>query len=84
MANIHKMLRADGFTVFHELTTQMLWLDIIFGLISGWGRFDDGREHALQSPQQSEKILGHAGFNHVDWTDVHRPEAKIQNLIIAF
>ena len=83
MANIQKMLLPDGFTIFHELTTQMLWLDIIFGLLSGWWRFDDGRQHALQSPQQWKKILEHVGFNHVNWTDGHRPEAEIQHLISA-
>jgi len=83
LANIRKMLRPDGFTILHELTTQMLWADVAFGLIPGWWLFEDGRQHALQSPQYWEKVLKAVGFSHVDWTDGHRPETKIQNLIFA-
>ncbi|KAF2177292.1 methyltransferase domain-containing protein [Zopfia rhizophila CBS 207.26] len=83
LANIRKMLRPDGFTIFHELTAQMLWADVAFGLISGWWAFEDGRQHALQSPQYWEKVLSSVGFGHVGWNDGHRPETKIQNLIFA-
>jgi hypothetical protein len=77
------MLRPDGFTILHELTTQMLWADVAFGLIPGWWLFEDGREHALQSPQYWVKVLRSVNFGHVDWTDGRRPETKIQNLIFA-
>ena len=83
LSNIHKMLRPDGVLVYHEMTTQLLWSDIVFGLVEGWWLFEDGREHALQSPQHWEKILRSVGYGHVDWTDGRRPEAKIQNLIFA-
>jgi SAM-dependent methyltransferase len=83
LANIHKMLRPDGFLILHELTMQMLWADVTFGLIPGWWLFEDGRKHALQSPQDWEKVLRSVGFGHVDWTDGHRPETKIQGLIFA-
>jgi thioester reductase-like protein/acyl carrier protein/SAM-dependent methyltransferase len=83
LSNIHKMLRPDGCIIYHELTSQLLWADVIFGLVEGWWLFEDGRQHALQSPQHWEKILRSVGFGHVDWTDGRRPEAKIQNLIFA-
>jgi acyl transferase domain-containing protein/acyl carrier protein/SAM-dependent methyltransferase len=83
LSNIHKMLRPDGLIIYHELTSQLLWADIIFGLVEGWWLFEDGRDHALQSPQHWEKILRSVGYGHVDWTDGTRPEAKIQNLIFA-
>lgn len=83
LANVHKMLRPDGFTIFHELTTQMLWADVAFGLISGWWAFEDDRQHALQSPQCWEKVLKAVGFGYVGWNDGLRPETKIQNLIFA-
>lgn len=83
LANIRKILRPNGFTIFHELTTQMLWVDVALGLISGWWLFEDGRQHPLQSPQYWGKVLRSVGFGHVDWTDGHRPETKIQNLIFA-
>lgn len=83
LANVHKMLRPDGFVMMHELTTQMLWADVAFGLISGWWAFEDGREHALQSPQEWEKVLQSVGFGHVGWNEGTRPESRIQNLIWA-
>ena len=83
LANIRKMLRPDGFTIFHELTAQMLWADVAFGLISGWWAFEDERQHALQSPQYWGKVLSSVGFGHVGWNDGLRPETKIQNLIFA-
>jgi thioester reductase-like protein/SAM-dependent methyltransferase len=83
LSNIHKMLRPDGLIIYHELTSQLLWADVIFGLVEGWWLFEDGRDHALQSPQYWEKILRSVGYGHVDWTDGTRPEAKIQNLIFA-
>ncbi|OBT40721.1 hypothetical protein VE00_09784 [Pseudogymnoascus sp. WSF 3629] len=83
LRNVNKLLRPDGFLIFHELTTQMLWADVVFGLFEGWWRFRDGRGHALQSPQAWAKTLKSAGFNHVDWTDGSRPEAKLQSLILG-
>lgn len=83
MSNVLKMLRPDGFTIYHELTSQLLWADVIFGLVEGWWLFEDGRDHALQSPTYWEKILKSVGFGHVDWTDGKRPEARIQNLLFA-
>ncbi|OBT53233.1 hypothetical protein VE04_06888 [Pseudogymnoascus sp. 24MN13] len=83
LRNVNKLLRPDGFLIFHELTTQMLWADVVFGLFEGWWRFRDGRGHALQSRQAWAKTLKSAGFNHVDWTDGSRPEAKLQSLILG-
>lgn len=80
---IHQMLREDGFLIVHEMTTQMLWADAAFGLIEGWWRFEDGRQHALQSTAAWEKVIKSSGYGHVDWTDGKRPEAKSQNLIFA-
>ena len=80
---IHQMLRADGFLIIHEMTTQMLWADAAFGLIEGWWRFEDGRQHALQSTAAWEKVIRSSGYGYVDWTDGKRLEAKSQNLIFA-
>ena len=83
LKNVRKMLRPDGFLIFHELTTQMPWADVVFGLFEGWWRLDDGRQHALQSPHAWAKMLKSAGYGYVDWTDGRRPEAKLQSLILG-
>jgi SAM-dependent methyltransferase len=83
LAMIHKILRPDGFLIFHELTAQMLWADVVFGLIEGWWRFEDGRQHALQSAKSWATAIKSSGYGYVDWTDGRRPEAKLQRLIFA-
>jgi hypothetical protein len=36
LANIHKILRPDGFLMLLEMTEQVSWVDFIFGLVEGW------------------------------------------------
>ena len=81
--NIRKALRPDGFLVMLEMTETLRWVDIIFGLLEGWWLFDDGRPHALSHQSHWESVLHSAGYGHVDWTDGHLPENRIQRLIIA-
>lgn len=83
LKNCHRMLREDGFLVFHEMTAQMLWTDVAFGLIGGWWRFSDGRSHALQNAPFWSKVLKAVGYGVVDWTEGKRPETKLQKLIFA-
>lgn len=81
--NIRKVLRPDGFLTMLEMTETLRWVDIIFGLLEGWWLFDDGRAHALSHQLHWERVLHSAGYGHVDWTDGHLPENRIQRVIIA-
>lgn len=81
--NIRKALRPDGFLMMLEMTETLRWVDIIFGLLEGWWLFDDGRPHALSHQLHWESVLHSAGYGHVDWTDGHLPENRIQRIIIA-
>ncbi|KAF2172613.1 hypothetical protein M409DRAFT_35387 [Zasmidium cellare ATCC 36951] len=83
LKNIHKFLRPDGFVMMLEMTSQVRWVDMIFGLLEGWWLFDDGRPHALSHQSNWEKELHAAGYGHVDYTDGHHPENTIQRIIIA-
>nr|XP_023920382.1 citrinin polyketide synthase-like [Quercus suber]POF00347.1 non-reducing polyketide synthase azaa [Quercus suber] len=83
LTNVHKLLRSNGCLVLHELTAQMLWTDVIFGLLSGWWLFEDGRRHALQGPRRWECVLKDVGFDQIDWTDGKRPECHVQSVIFA-
>ena len=67
-----------------EMTSTLCWVDLIFGLLQGWWRFGDERQHALASESVWERELHSAGFGHVDWTDGHLAENRIQKLIFAF
>lgn len=81
--NIRNSLRPDGFLMILEMTEIVPFVDIIFGLLEGWWLFDDGRKHAIIPPTQWETALHSAGFGHVDWSDGHLPENRIQKVIIA-
>ncbi|KAL9012897.1 MAG: hypothetical protein Q9173_002362 [Seirophora scorigena] len=81
--NIRKMLQADGLLCLVELTRNLFWFDLVFGLLEGWWLFDDGRTHALASEQLWERDLHLAGFQWVDWTENRSAESQILRLIIA-
>jgi acyl transferase domain-containing protein/nucleoside-diphosphate-sugar epimerase/SAM-dependent methyltransferase len=81
--NIHNALRPDGFLLMLEMTEIVPFVDTIFGLLEGWWLFDDGRQHAITGPEGWDKAMRAAGFSHVDWTDGHLPESKIQRVIVA-
>ncbi|AEO67399.1 polyketide synthase [Thermothielavioides terrestris NRRL 8126] len=82
-ANIHNVLRPDGFLMMLEMTTPVPWVDLTFGLIEGWWLFDDGRRHALASPDLWETTLRSVGYGYVDWTEGRLPESEVQRIIIA-
>jgi len=81
--NIHKFLRPDGFLMMLEMTGTLYWVDMIFGLFEGWWLFDDGRTHAVTNETRWERDLQSVGYGHVDWTDGHRPECKVERFFIA-
>lgn len=81
--NIRRFLRPDGFLMMLEMTQTVYWIDMIFGLLEGWWLFDDGRRHAISHESRWERDLHSVGFGHVDWTDGHRPEVKLQKIFIA-
>lgn len=81
--NIHNLLRSDGLLMMLEMTEQLPWIDIVFGLLEGWWLFKDGRRHALAPASVWERTLHSVGYGHVDWTEGNLPEASIQRVIIA-
>ncbi|KAL2783208.1 hypothetical protein BJX66DRAFT_345151 [Aspergillus keveii] len=81
--NIWKMLRRHGILCLIELTRNLPWFDLVFGLLEGWWLFNDGRSHALASERLWDTRLREAGFNWVDWTDNALEESDILRLIVA-
>ena len=84
LMHLRTMLRDDGALTLIEITKNMFWLDIVFGLFEGWWVFEDGRSHALVSETHWERSMKEAGFKEVLWTDGNMPEAKTVRLIGAF
>lgn len=81
--NIRKMLRPDGILCLVELTRNLYWFDLVFGLLEGWWLFNDGREHALASERRWKKELHTSGFQWVDWSGSTTAESDILRVITA-
>lgn len=81
--NIKSMLRPDGILCLVELTRNLFWFDLVFGLLEGWWLFNDGRKHVLANQDRWEKDLNQAGFQWVDWTEGDSDESSILRLIAA-
>lgn len=84
LKNINKLLRPHGFVALVEFTSRMFWFDLVFGLLEGWWRFDDGREYVLAPPQFWDKCLRESGFQHVSWTGGSTRESEVVRLITGF
>lgn len=81
--NIRKLLRPDGILSLIELTGNLYWYDLVFGLLEGWWLFEDGRQHALASAQHWDQILRQSGYKWVDWTRNDLAESNILRVIVA-
>ena len=81
--NIRKMLRPDGILCLVELTKNLFWFDVVFGLLEGWWLFEDGREHVLANERMWDQKLRNAGFQWVDWTQGDSAESRILRVIVA-
>lgn len=81
--NIRKMLRSDGILCLSELTRNLYWFDLVFGLLEGWWVFEDGRQHALADERRWEQSLHASGFEWVDWSKSPSAESNILRIITA-
>jgi SAM-dependent methyltransferase/acyl carrier protein len=81
--NIKKLLRPDGVLCLIELTRNIFWFDLVFGLLEGWWLFDDGRNHALASENVWKNTLSESGFQWVDWSRNASRESNTLRLITA-
>lgn len=84
LKNINKLLRPHGFVALVEFTSRMFWFDLVFGLLEGWWRFDDGRKYVLAPPEFWDKCLRESGFQHVSWTGGSTRESEVVRLITGF
>lgn len=82
-SNIRKLLRPDGILCLVELTRDIFWLDLVFGLLEGWWRFEDGRKHALATEDLWDQTLRQSGFEWVGWTNNEAVESNALRVIVA-
>ncbi|KAJ6133404.1 hypothetical protein N7471_008619 [Penicillium samsonianum] len=81
--HIRQMLQPDGVLCLVELTRNLFWFDLVFGLLEGWWLFNDGREHALADESRWKRCLRDAGFTWVDWSDSPSGESDLVRVITA-
>ncbi|KUI69905.1 Conidial yellow pigment biosynthesis polyketide synthase [Cytospora mali] len=81
--NIRACLRPDGVLCLVELTRNLFWFDLVFGLLEGWWLFEDGRQHALASETLWRKHLLRSGFRWIDWTVGASEESNVLRVITA-
>ena len=84
LANIRKMLQPDGFLALVEFTRNLFWFDLVFGLLDGWWRFRDGRNHPLASVDRWGQSLVEAGFSHYSFTSGATEESRTLRIISGF
>ena len=82
-SHMRKMLYKKGLLCLVELTRNLDWYDLVFGLLDGWWRFEDGRKHAIADVDTWKQSLFAAGFEHVVWTGDGTEEGDLIRLITA-
>lgn len=82
-SHIRQMLKPDGLLCLVELTRNLYWFDLVFGLLEGWWLFTDGRQHALATEELWKKNLTDAGFHWVDWSRSSTKESELLRVITA-
>ncbi|KAJ4422348.1 Type I Iterative PKS [Gnomoniopsis sp. IMI 355080] len=83
LTNIRSCLRPDGVLCLVELTRNLSWFDLVFGLLEGWWLSEDGRQHALASEDLWRYHLDKSGFCWVDWTVGESEESNVLRVITA-
>jgi malonyl CoA-acyl carrier protein transacylase/SAM-dependent methyltransferase/acyl carrier protein len=82
-SHIREMLKPDGLLCLVELTKNLYWFDLVFGLLEGWWLSSDGRWHALANEELWKKDLVKAGYNWVDWSQSSTKESQLLRVITA-
>ena len=81
--NIRTMLRPDGVLCLVELTQNLFWFNLAFGLLEAWWLFEDGREHVSAHEGFWNQCLRSADFHWVDWTEGDSGESRILRVFTA-
>lgn len=74
LKHVKQLLRSEGLLVLQETTHQKVWLDLTFGLLMGWWKFDDSvrTDYPLISPNKWSNLLKAQGYSDVSVVIPHR------------
>ena len=68
LSNVKQLLAPGGILVLYEATTQVFWVDLVFGLLEGWWKFQDYQlrpDYPLLSRSKWKEALEEIGFTQV-------------------
>ncbi|EGJ31034.1 polyketide synthase module, partial [Moorena producens 3L] len=68
LSHVRELLADGGMLVLLEVTTAQRWLDLVFGLLEGWWKFNDYElrpDYPLLSRDQWQKVLRETDFTEV-------------------
>lgn len=67
LKHVESLLSPSGLLLLCEMTSYRAWLDITFGLLEGWNRFDDSlrQKSPLLSKDEWEELLRSRGFEKI-------------------
>ena len=82
LSNVKQLLAPGGILVLYEATTQVFWVDLVFGLLEGWWKFQDYQlrpDYPLLSKSKWKEALEEIGFTQV----VTLPEVEGMSEILS-
>ncbi|NEP59189.1 MAG: acyltransferase domain-containing protein, partial [Symploca sp. SIO2G7] len=68
LSHVRQLLAPGGILVLLEVTVPLKWVDLIFGLLEGWWKFNDvdlRPNYPLLSRSQWKQVLSESGFSQV-------------------
>jgi hypothetical protein len=80
---IRSILKEDGCLFLSELTHNINWFDLVFGLLTGWWGAVDGRTHALQAAETWSRYFKNAGFRSFGCSGLSSPESLINQVLVG-
>lgn len=80
---IRSLLREGGFIMLSDVTQIMDWYDLVFGLLSGWWAFTDGRNYPLQPPDVWMRMMKDAGYKSSAYSGGSSGLSSSHKIIIA-
>jgi len=86
LEHIHQLLKPSGLLLLLETTTAEPVLDLIFGLLPGWWRFEDLElrpDHPLLSRQKWSSVLETSGFASVELWPSEPGASQVSETLIA-
>ena len=82
--NIRSLLRQDGVLAMIEVTRNLEWFDLVFGLLEDWWSFQDSRKHVIVDETRWDTVLRRSGFRHVEWSNHSSRDSEICRVIVGY